>query len=504
MESIIEKINLFMTINLTTHRLMLIIAFMCSAIIDYMIFTSIFKYEETPNGLALFFAQATIVLGMFVTARIIKKTLFPLWYVSAFFALLGTLATFVTSSGAGLGLASSEIVIANFLLFISFINNKNIPSEGFALVNWAIIEPLGKLVQSVARTCERIAAFWKNLNHANRAALIGIPAAFITLLLLASANPLLEQIIKAIEEILPEFLFAHIFFTVVGTIVALLIFTAGSLTENDTLHRVKRTHSPIAWELVLFFMNIPLVIFTLLQIATYATELSGSTALSLSYSEHATRSVTDAIIATLLCSAVVLVAWAKSENKQKLLLPTGILTGALALLAIVSETRVFEYINELGLTPARITGAVGVAALLVAIIAGGIVLIVQKDTKKPLVMTGALAMIVIGVLPFFQLDRQSVAYNLARATKEQPFDSNLIAELSPEAFPTFMNAIDEGVPMEGMIVECSKNRYFYNSFVNDVEDYVEEEEKRWMNVTVPDMTMKKFLETHDVPAKCPR
>lgn len=506
MEGIIKKITLSMTINLTTHRLMLLTALICSAAIDYVVFTSFLVYDEMPNSFALFFAQATIVLGMLVTAKIIKKTLYPLWYISGFFALVGTLATFVTSSEMGLGLATIEIIIANFLLFVSFINNKNIPSEGFALITWAIVQPLGKLVQGIARICERIAAFWKHLNNANRAALIGIPAALVTLLLLTSTNPILEKIIQKIEDTLPEFFFVHVILIFIGTLTAFLIFVAGSLPEIDTAHNETRTHSPIAWELVLFFINIPLVIFTLLQIATYAMELSGSMALTLSYAEHATRSVGDAVIATILCSALVLVAWAKTENKQKLLIPTGVIMGALALLAVVSETRIFAYIEELGLTPARITGAVGIAALLTVIIYGGIVLMLQKDTKKPLAMTAVMIMIVLGVLPFFQLDRQSVAFNLARATEENPFDSNLVSELSAEAVPTFLTAVEGGIPMKGMMTNCSKYRSNYNRFLRIVQEYDEttntEGPKRWINVTAPDMTMEKFLKTHEAPTTC--
>lgn len=491
-----------MTINITAHKLMLLTALICSAAIDYSIFTSVIVYEEVPNGLALVFAQATIILGMFIAAKIIKKTLYPPWYIGAFFALLGTSATWVTSSETGLGFATLEIILANFLLFVAFLNNKNIPNDGFSLITWAIIQPLGKLIQGIARICEKIAAFWKRLNHANRATIIGIPAALITLLLLASTNPILEQIIQKIEDILPEFFFAHTILISIGTIVAFLIFVAGSLAESEAVHHAQRSHSPIAWELVLFFLNIPLVIFTVLQIATYAMELSGSMAFSLSPAEQATRSVGDAIVATLLCSAVVLVAWAKTESKQKLLVPTGIIVSTLALLTIVSETRVFAYINELGLTPARITGAVGVGALLVAIICGGIVLMTQKNIKKPLLITGAIGMIVIGVLPFFQLDRQSTAFNLARATEERPFDSRLASLLSQEAIPTFLVGVEEGVPMEGMITDCTRYRSDYARFLRIFRE--NDDEKRWMNITAPDMAMEKFLETHEEPQACAR
>ncbi len=501
MESIIKEINLFMTIHFSQHKLIGLTA-LCSAIaLDYFVFASMF-HEEIPNGLAFLFAEGIFLLGLLIVAKVTEKTLFPLWYFCAFFALIGSLAPFVTNSEIGLYIATTEILLANTLLIISFLNTKNVPSRFFELINWTIVQPFEKLVKGVACVFEKIGMFWKQRNNKERAIVIGIPAALVTLLLLSQTDPLLAEIVDRLAEFLPDFFFAHlftIFFVALGLFILLL---GPTLPEADIAPYPQHHQSPIAWSLVLGLLNVPLAIFVGSQLATYLLQKMGTMDFALTYSEYATRGVVEACVATLLCSTAVALAWSKEEkNQEKLMVPTGIMACALILVTIVAETRVLNYIQEFGFTPTRIVGALGILTLLGAIILSNILLLTKKNIHQPLFASGVLMMIFMALIPLMQLDTQSMRLNIARATAIEPLDSDDISDLSSEAYPAFLKAIEENVPMEGMITECSnsKSRVSYNRFIRKAE---KKEDVRWMNMTLPGIAMNQFLAAHDLPEEC--
>ncbi len=499
MESIIKEINLFMTMHFSQHKLIGLTA-LCSAIaFDYFMFTSMF-HSETPNGLAFLFAEGIFITGLLIVAKVTKKTLFPLWYFSAFFAIIGSLAPFVTNSETGLFIAAAEILLANTLLTISFLNTKNVPSRFFELINWAIVQPLGKLIQGIARIFEKIGEFWKQKNNKERAIVIGAPTALVTLLLLSQTDPLLSEIIDRLAELLPEFFFAHLLAIFFAALSLFILFLGPTLPETNVAPHQQHHQSPIAWSLVLGLLNVPLAIFAVSQLATYLFQKMGTMDFALTYSEYATRGVVEACVATLLCSAAVALAWSKEEkNQEKLMVPTGIMACALILVTLVAETRVFHYIQEFGFTPARIVGALGILTLFCAIVLSNILLLTKKNISQPLLASGTLIMIFMAITPLMQLDAQSMRLNIARATATEPLDSDDISSLSSEAYPAFFKAIEENIPMEGMITECSKSRWLYNRFIRKAE---EKEDARWMNSTLPGIAMNQFLTTHDLPGEC--
>lgn len=488
-----------MTIHLSQHKLIGLTA-LCSAVaLDYFIFTSLFN-GETPNGLAFLFAEGIFLFGLLLVAKGTEKTLFPLWYFSAFFAIIGSLAPFVTNSETGLLIATAGILIANTLLTVSFLNKKNVPTQFFDLINWIVIQPLGKLVQGVARIFEKIGAFWKQRNNKQRATIIGVPAALITLLLLSQTDPLLAEIVERLTKLLPDFLFAHlftIFFTALGLFI---LFLGPTLPETDVAPHPQHHQSPIAWSLVLGLLNVPLAIFAGSQLATYLFQKMGTMDFTLTYSEYATRGVIEACVATLLCSTAVALAWSKEEkNQEKLMVPTGIMACALILVTLVAETRVFHYIQAFGFTPARIVGALGILTLFCAIVLSNILLLTKKNVSQPLLASGVLMMIFMAITPLMQLDAQSMRLNIARATAANPLDSNDISDLSSEAYPAFLEAIEEDVPMKGMIAECKSSRRSYDRFIREAG---KREDVRWMNTTLPGIAMNQFLATHDLPEEC--
>ena len=174
----------------------------------------------------------------------------------------------------------------------------------------------------------------------------------------------------------------------------------------------------------------------------------------------------------------------------------------LTVLTLVSETRIFSYIQEFGFTPSRIVGALGIAALIASIISGSIILLIDKKVQKPLQITACIFMFFLTITPLIQLDQKSVALNLARATKEDPFDSSLMGNLSVEAYPSFLNAFEEKVPMEGMIINCKDERSSYTKFLEKIDDVKENTDSRWINKTAPDMNLTTYLNTHQTPSAC--
>lgn len=490
-----------MNFSLSLSKRLLGAAAACGLALEYVFFESLFQ-KDIPNGFALFFTQCVVILGMACAGALMKKRPTLSWYEGAIFALLGSLSGFVTSSERGLALASSGIILGNICLFISFLNQKEAPDTAFSFISWTIIQPAEKLVQSVARICEHIANFWKRRSSKQKAAIIGTPLALITILLLSTVNPLLEKVIEKIGEILPEYFFAHILIIAITSSAFFFLFIAASLSESHHQpHASKPSH--ISWDVVLLFLNIPLVLFVVLQLTTYLMELTGNMTFSYSYSEYATKGFSQACIATFLCGGCALIAWARSEKKEKLLTSSVVLAASLVVLALVSASRVIAYIQEFGFTPARIMGALGIGTLLLGVIVGSTVLITQKNVQKTILSIGTLFAIFVTLCPLLQLDKKSAELNILRATTEHPFDSNAMADLSIEAYPTFLEAVDDGVPMEGMIVDCKSNRGDYGRFLRNITKITNDETKtRWINQTAPKMDMLNYLGNHAEPEKC--
>jgi hypothetical protein len=490
-----------MHINLSTNKMLLGLAIICSALLEFIFFESLFQ-KDVPNGFALFFTQCTIILGMAWACVIIKKRPTRIWYAAACFTLIGALSPFVTSSERGLGLAAGAIVLANVCMFISFLNKKEIPPGGYNMLTWIIVQPAGKMVMSIAHICEQMGNFWHRRSGKEKAAIIGTPLALVTILLLGKINPILEKIIDTIAKILPDLFFAHVFVMAATTLFTFFLFIGASLHETESQTHVPKA-SHISWDIVLIFLNIPLVIFVVLQLATYIMELTGNTTFSYSLSEYANKGVSQACVATLLCGGVALLAWAKTEKKKKLIPSTITLSLSLIALGLVSESRILAYINEFGFTPARIVGAIGMAALLLAVAIVGGVLVTQKDTQKAWMSFAIIFMISITLTPLLQLDAMSVKLNIARATAEDPFDANQVSDLSIEAYPTFLHALNKGTPMEGMAVNCQDNRGDYSRFLRKINNFInDKEDARWINETAPEMNMENYLLSNDVPEKC--
>lgn len=488
-----------MNIHLSQSKLLALTALGVAIALDYTLFTSLFQ-EETPNGLAFLFAEGIFLLGMLIAAKVTKKKLFHLWYFCALFGIIGSLTPFITNSEMGLFLATAGMLTANTLLIISFLNAKDLPAKFFDVINWAIVQPLSKLVEGVAWIFEKGGALWKQRTNTERAVFIGTPGALITFLLLSQTDPLLKEITERIFNILPDFFFAHLITIGAAMLGSFILFLGSTLQETEVIPHSSPQHSSIAWPLVIGLLNVPLAIFAGSQLATYIFQKAGAVEFVLTYSEYATRGVVEACLATLFCGAVLIWAWSKEEkNKKKLMVPTGIMACALVLVALVAETRVIHYIQEFGFTPTRIIGAFGIFTLLVIIILASSLLLTQKNIRQPLLASGILIMIFMTITPLMQLDAQSMRLNIAQASTAEPLDASDIFNLSSEAYPAFLTAIEEGVPIEGMITECTKSRGSYNRFIRKAN---KKEDVRWINTTLPGIAMNQFLETHQLPEEC--
>lgn len=492
-----------MNLTLSPQKLLGIVAVSIAIILDVTLIGNALR-GGSPNGLAIFFSELAGICGIFLAGVITKKKFFPSWYIGAFFGGIASGASFVTSSHIGLLLSALAICSANIVMIASFINHKDIPENILGALTWIGINPLGKSVQGIALLFEKIEHVWKRIGGKGRALTIGIPVAIITLGLLSISDPLLEEMRERLSAFLPEYFFLRVCVAMGISVLFLILFFASTKEEpeKELPYQGERQQSSITWPLVLTLVNIPLGIFTLSQLGTYLFRNSGIIEITNTYAEYATRGTIEACVATVLVGSVICIAWMQEKDEKKLVLPTSLAIGALTLITLIAETKTLHYISLFGLTPTRIVGSLGVCALIASILISGFLLLTRKGVRQAFSATALIIIAFLTVIPFSQLDAWSMKYNIAHATTESPFDSTLAGKLSKEAVPILLQAQEDNIPMDGMMVNCKEDRKAYTAFLKTIDTAISHTEDSWINVTIPDLNLRAFMSTHTKPAVC--
>lgn len=477
-----------------------IISLLAGYFFDVAFFTPFFT-DTTPQGLTFFVVQMIFLGVLTFSALITKKQLHTLWYVCGALSLTAALAPFVTHATIGLAVSGTSITVLNLFLLIMFLNEKHIPTTLLETITWGILQPLAKIMQSVVQLFTYADTFWKKQSNQGRAIIIGVPITGIVLLILSAADPLLGEIRSAILRAIPDAMFIHlvlIFWMALGVFITLL---ASTIPETKTIPHTTNTSSSISWGLILTLLNIPLALFALSQLTTYLLQNAGALEFVRTYSAYAITGVAEACIATILCGSIALFAWSRETHPEKVLfIQTSILAGMLVIITLIAEVRVLHYIQAFGLTPLRILGFLGIIALLVCIMSSSFFLLVRKNALYAVHASMLTAIIFLVLVPLVQLDKQSMKYNIARATPEHPLDATLIDSLSLEAYPAFFTARETHVPIENSLVLCQQENKELALFTEALKTVTQQ--KRWIDSTLPAYAFTAFAATHSAPTTC--
>lgn len=437
-----------MTITLSRNWQAFLIALVAAFLFDRIVFTSI------PGGLVFLTAQLIVSGALFIGAQVFRRRLPQAWYFGTAVAILSTIGFFVTSSPDALFLGANAFFLGNLLAALAFLNNANIPSSLLGVISWFVINPCMKLIQGCISYFSAIGRFWLRLSNTARAAIIAAPVTCILLLLLAAADPIISQGIAQLFDrlnISVAMFVLHLFAVACIANGLFWFFLSQQAPDGPVPHHDREARSTVAWHVTILAVALPLALFAVSQLmaAFFARDFA---ALGISYSDYAYRGVFEACMAALLSLSVLFLAWGRrnpAHEKQLeapsiflLLSAIGVMAGATA--------KVLRYVNEFGFTPMRIIGILGVLSVALIVVLCGFLLMTKRSVKAPLLATGTIIILFFALTPLMQIDALSMRLNAARASEEEPLDVELITELSAEAVPSFLTAVESGVPLAGI------------------------------------------------------
>jgi hypothetical protein len=285
-----------------------------------------------------------------------------------------------------------------------------------------------------------------------RAALLIAPVAAVLAILLGSADPVFRRYVH-VPSIEPDVWPPHVIATIVGALaLATLVAIAlrpptglGAAAQGPLSARWVRTGE---WVGLLAVVDALFAIFVVIQFAVF---FEGRTRVlreqGLTYAEYARGGFWQLLGAAAIAGVVLAFVWHAlpspvPERSRRMFLGLGL--GLVALVGVVLVSafkRLALYEDAYGLTELRIlvhATIVALAALFVCVI---VALVLWRSAWLPTAAVVIVTVTVIG-LDLFNVDARIAASNIARAEAGHGLDPWILSQLSPDAYPVMVDALD--------------------------------------------------------------
>jgi hypothetical protein len=280
---------------------------------------------------------------------------------------------------------------------------------------------------------------------------MGLPPLIFLTVLLASADPVFDGILRAtfldrIEPTLEHLLFAGVIAWFTSGYLRVFLIGDEAVMERVSLPRPSLAPTEIA--IALSLLNILFLAFLAVQIR-YLFGGAGLVEVTegLSYAEYARRGFFEMVVATVLVVPLLLVAdWAAAvdANRGRLALRVTATLLVLLLAGVLASAayRMSLYQEAYGLTEDRLYGSVFIVWL--AGVLGWLAFTVLRGRRRGFAF-GAIAggLACIAVLHLLNPHVLIARVNIDRATSGAEYDGRYLETLSADAVPTLIARMDE-------------------------------------------------------------